>query len=135
MKKTLINPETVSSPAGNYSQAVKVDISNVSLIFVSGQVGTDKDGNVVGENDIARQAETVFENIKAVLEASGAAMSDVVKANIYITDMSQRAKVAEVRKRYFSNAPPASTFVEVTRLAVEGWMLEIEVIAVTQNEG
>jgi enamine deaminase RidA (YjgF/YER057c/UK114 family) len=86
----------------------------------------------VGENDIAVQTEFVFEQIKTVLAAAGGSLRDVVKANIFVTDISQFKKVAEVRNRYFADNPPATTFVEVSKLVNEGWMVEIEVQAAVQ---
>ena len=129
MEKTFVNPETVAPPVGNYSHAVTLDVGDARLIFVSGQIALDREGRLVGAGDMARQAEQVFENIKAILEANGAAMSDVVKVNTYLTDVSQRPALAEVRARYFTGDPPASTLVEVSRLALEGLLVEIEVIA------
>jgi reactive intermediate/imine deaminase len=132
MKKTFINPDTIAPPVSNYSHVVRVDIADTALIYVAGQVPLDLNGNVVGENDIATQTEFVFEQIKTILAAAGGSLSDVVKANIYVTDISQYKKVAEVRNRYFANNPPATTFVEVSKLVREDWMIEIEVQAVVQ---
>ncbi len=133
MKKTLINPDTIAPPVSKYSHAVRVDIGDAAFIYVAGQIALDAHGNLVGENDIARQTEFVFEQIKTILAAAGGALSDVIKANIYVTDMSQYSKVAEVRNRYFADTLPATTFVEVNKLVREGWMVEIEVVAVVQK--
>jgi len=133
MKKALINPDSLVKPVFPYSQAVRVEISDAVLIFISGQVASDKDGNLVGENDITRQTECVFENINEVLKANGASFSDVVKANIYVTNIAHHPAVTEVRKRYLADARPATTFVEVSKLAREGWLVEIEAIAITQT--
>ncbi len=129
MEKTFVNPETVAPPVGSYSHAVTLDVGDATLIFVSGQIALDRAGQFVGAGDMARQAEQVFENIKAILEANGAAMNDVVKVNTYLTDVSQRPALAEVRARYFTGDPPASTLVEVSRLALEGLLIEVEVTA------
>jgi 2-iminobutanoate/2-iminopropanoate deaminase len=133
LKKTLINPDTIAPPVSKYSHAVRVDIADAAFIYVAGQIALDAHGNLVGENDIARQTEFVFEQIKTILAAAGGALSDVIKANIYVTDMSQYSKVAEVRNRYFADTLPATTFVEVNKLVREGWMVEIEVVAVVQK--
>jgi len=133
LKKTLINPDTIAPPVSKYSHAVRVDIGDAAFIYVAGQIALDAHGNLVGENDIARQTEFVFEQIKTILAAAGGALSDVIKANIYVTDMSQYSKVAEVRNRYFADTLPATTFVEVNKLVREGWMVEIEVVAVVQK--
>jgi reactive intermediate/imine deaminase len=132
VKKTFINPDTIAPPISKYSHVVRVDIADTALIYVAGQVPLDRNGNIVGANDIYVQTEFVFEEIKTVLAAAGGSLGDVVKANIYVTDMSHYNKVAEVRNRYFAVNPPATTFVEVSKLANEGWIIEIEVQAVVQ---
>ena len=132
MKKTLINPESLVTPISKYSHGVRVDTGDTALIYVTGQIAIDTNGNLVGKSDITKQTEFVFEEIKTILEAGGASLNDVIKANIYVTDMSQFPKVAEVRNRYFADSPPASTFVEVNKLVREGCMVEIEVVAAVQ---
>ena len=129
MEKRFVNPETVAPPVGSYSHAVTLDVGEATLIFVSGQIAIDREGRLIGAGDMARQAEQVFENIKAILEANGATMHDIVKANTYLTDVSQRPALAEVRNRYFEGHAPASTLVEVSRLALEGLLIEVEVTA------
>src|SRR5207253_1124270 len=78
---------------------------------------SDKDGTVVGAGDMKAQAEQVFRNLQAALEAAGATFSDVVKMNTYITDMDKAPAVREVRARYFGESVPASTLVQVVHLA------------------
>jgi enamine deaminase RidA (YjgF/YER057c/UK114 family) len=84
---------------------------------------------VVGAGDMKAQAEQVFKNLQAALASAGAKFSDVVKMNTYITDMDQAPAVREVRARYFGDTTPASTLVQVVRLARPEFLLEIEVIA------
>ena len=80
--------------------------------------------------NLKAQAQQVFENLKAVLEAAGATFADVVKFGIYMLDASQVQVVRDVRDTFIkADAPPASTLVEVRRLAREGLLLEIEAIA------
>src|SRR6185436_4985482 len=98
-------------------------------VYVSGQIALDKDGKLVGEGDMKAQAEQVFRNLQAALGAAGAAFKDVVKMNTYTTDISQMQPVREVRARYFGDTTPASTLVQVVRLARPEFLLEIEVIA------
>ena len=80
------------------------------------------------------QAEQVFKNLEAALTAAGATFADVVKMNSYITDMSKVQAVRDVRARYFKDATPASTFVEVKGLVRPELLLEIEVVAVTSPQ-
>ncbi len=121
------NPPTLSKPTG-YTHIVEVNGPG-KTIYISGQIALDKDGKVVGAGDMKAQAEQVFKNLQAALDAAGAKFSDVVKMNTYITDMAQAPAVREVRARYFGDTAPASTLVQVVHLARPEFMLEIEVIA------
>jgi 2-iminobutanoate/2-iminopropanoate deaminase len=121
------NPPTISKPTG-YTHIVEVTGPG-KTIYISGQIALDKDGTVVGAGNMKAQAEQVFKNLQAALDAAGAKFSDVVKMNTYITDMEQAPAVREVRARYFGDTVPASTLVQVVHLARPEFMLEIEVIA------
>jgi reactive intermediate/imine deaminase len=122
------NPPALSTPTG-YTHVVEVAGPN-RTIYISGQIAFDKDGKIVGAGDMKAQAEQVFKNLEAALTAAGATFSDVVKMNSYTTDMSKVQAVRDVRARYFKDATPASTFVEVKGLVRPELLLEIEVIAV-----
>lgn len=128
MRKTIQSKEV--APTGTlYSQGFRVG----DTIYVSGQVSTDRDGNVVGKGDMRAQTRRTIENIRHVLAAEGASLDDVVKVTMYLTDMSRADEAREVRKQYFFNHPPASTGVEVNRLAHPDFLIEIEVIAVMRE--
>jgi 2-iminobutanoate/2-iminopropanoate deaminase len=129
MRTTAMNPETVAPPVGAYSHVVRVETGDGVLLFVSGQVAYDPAGDLVGEGDMARQTEQVFENLKAILEANGATFSDVVKISTFMTDIGQLAGVREVRGRYITDPPPASTTVEVSGLFRPEALIEVEVVA------
>jgi reactive intermediate/imine deaminase len=122
------NPPTLSAPTG-YTHIVEVTGPN-KTIYISGQIAYDKEGKLVGAGDMQAQAEQVFKNLEAALTAAGAKFSDVVKMNSYITDMSRIQAVRDVRARYFKDALPASTFVQVAGLVRPDLLLEIEVVAV-----
>jgi 3-hydroxyisobutyrate dehydrogenase len=126
---TPLNPDTVAPPGGNYSHAIKVESDDGTLLFVSGQVAFDREGNLVGEGDMARQTEQVFENLKAVLEANGGSFRDVVKISTFMTDMSLLQEMRDVRVRYLADPPPASTTVEVAGLFRPEALIEVEVVA------
>jgi 2-iminobutanoate/2-iminopropanoate deaminase len=132
MKKTIKNPAGIAQPLSNYSHVVRVEIADTALLFVAGQIALDLDGHLVGKNNISAQTEFVFQEIEAILKGEGATLRDVVKANIYVTDMTHYNEVAAVRNRYFAVDPPATTFVEVSKLAREGLLVEIEVQAAVQ---
>jgi 2-iminobutanoate/2-iminopropanoate deaminase len=121
------NPPTLSKPTG-YTHIVEVP-GPAKMIYISGQIALDKDGKVVGEGDMKAQAEQVFKNLEAALSAAGAKFSDVVKMNTYLTDMDKAPAVREVRARYFGETTPASTLVQVVKLARPEFMIEVEVVA------
>ena len=125
------NPPTLSTPTG-YTHVVEVT-GPAKTVYISGQIALDKGGNLVGGSDMKAQAEQVFKNLEAALAAAGATFKDVVKMNTYTTDMTQVQAIRDVRTKYFANiAPPASTLVQVVKLARPDLLLEIEVIAVVR---
>ena len=121
------NPPTLSTPTG-YTHIVEVTGAS-KTIYISGQIALDKSGNLVGGSDMKAQAEQVFKNLEAALAAAGATFNDVVKMNTYVVDMAQVQAVRDVRAKYFTGQPPASTLVQVVHLARPDLLLEIEVIA------
>jgi len=124
----LTNPAGVAAPIGTYSHAATV--SGGHLLFISGQGPIDERGALVGQGDLIRQAEQVFENIRRILEASGASFRDVAKMNLYLTDFTRRQELGALRARLFGSHKPVSTAVEVSRLAIPEWMIEVECVAV-----
>jgi 2-iminobutanoate/2-iminopropanoate deaminase len=126
MNKTILSTNRVAKPFGIFSQGVKVG----NLVFVSGQIAKNANDEVVGKGDIRAQTRQCIENLKAVLEAGGATLGNVVKVTVYVTDMEHLKTVHEVRAEYFKEKYPASTLVEVSRLTNQDCMIEIEAIAV-----
>ena len=105
-------------------------------VYVSGQVGVNARGEVVGKGDLRVQTEQTFENIKTALTAAGATFRDVVKTNLYVVGLKpeQVPMLREVRSRYVSaEHPPASTLVGVSALVGADWLIEIEAIAVIRE--
>ncbi len=129
MKTKQIIPESFTPTMGAYSHGLTVELSDAKLVFVTGQIAMDKEGNVVSE-DIEEQTRFVFENIKQILEAAGAGFKDVVKAQLFLTDIKDFAKVSPIRNEYFGKSKPVSTLVEVSALVKEGCKIEVEVIAI-----
>jgi enamine deaminase RidA (YjgF/YER057c/UK114 family) len=129
-KITRINPPELGTPPG-YSQVV--DVSANRIIFIAGQTALDRDGNVVGRNDFAAQAEQVFRNLGFALQASGCTAGNLVKLTVFLTDMGNLAFYREARNRFFASvtppAAPAVTLVEVSKLYGADFMIEIEAIA------
>lgn len=122
-----LNPATLSTPPG-YTHVVEV--RGGRTIYISGQVPLDKAGNVVGAGNFAAQTTQVFENLKLALASVGATFDNVVKNNMYVTDMSNINVLREIRLRYYGTNAPASTLVEISKLARPEFMIEIELIAV-----
>jgi enamine deaminase RidA (YjgF/YER057c/UK114 family) len=122
-----LTPKSLPPTAG-FSHVVKV--TGGQTIYVAGQVALDAARNVMGRGDFRAQAEQVFVNIQAALAAVGADFSHVVKLNMYVLDMANLPVLREVRDRYVNaETPPASTLVEVRRLAQDEFLLEVEAIA------
>ena len=105
-----------------------------NLIFVSGQAAIDMEGNLVGAGDFDAQAAQVFANLAAVLEAGGSSLAQIVKVNIYLTDMANFPKIVELREKNFTAPYPADTICEVSSLALPELMIEIEAIALAEGE-
>ncbi|HEX6351272.1 MAG TPA: RidA family protein, partial [Candidatus Dormibacteraeota bacterium] len=97
------------APGPGYSHVVT---GSGRLVYVSGQVALDEQGNLVGGADIAAQTEQVFSNLRRALEAAGASFDQVVKLNYYLADIGGLAAVRGVRDRYLGAERPASTLVE-----------------------
>jgi 2-iminobutanoate/2-iminopropanoate deaminase len=133
MEKRFINPTDTHKPRG-YTHAVAV--GGGRLIFISGQVGIDREGNMVGKGDLRAQAEKASANLVAALKAAGATAADVVKMNTYVVNYKadDYRIVREVRARIFpAENPPASTLIGVQALAIDGLLIEIEAVAAVKE--
>ena len=128
MKKTQINPWKWQDLFG-FSQAWKVDGAETT-IFVSGQSSISADGAVLHGGDFEAQARLTFENMKTVLQASGATLKDIVKLTVFVTDMSMLETYGAVQAEFFPGEKPAQTLVQVSGLALPEMMIEIEGVAV-----
>jgi 2-iminobutanoate/2-iminopropanoate deaminase len=122
--KDIVLTDKGPKPIGPYSQAVK---SN-GFLFVSGQVAIDPRSNEFVPGDISQQTERTLENLKGILEASGANLHHVVKTTVFLKDMNDFAAMNEVYGRFFTAASPARSTVQVARLPKDA-LVEIEVIA------
>jgi 2-iminobutanoate/2-iminopropanoate deaminase len=119
-----------AAPISHYAHAVRAD---GPLLFVSGVVPVDEQGHLVGGDDVVEQARAVFGNLGAVLAAGGSSFADVVKVTVFLTDIDDRPLINSVRQEVFGAARPASTLVEISRLAVEGAKIEVEAIAILSD--
>lgn len=126
MPKEIISTTTAPQAIGPYSQAIKIG----EQIYCSGQIPLRANGSMV-EGSIGEQTEQVLINLRAVLEAAGSSLNDVVKTTIYLVDLGDFAAVNEVYGSYFPQDPPARATVGVTALP-KGAKVEIEAVAVVK---
>jgi 2-iminobutanoate/2-iminopropanoate deaminase len=126
MSREEIRVDSLAEPISHFTDAVLAG----GLLYVSGIVAVDRDGRLVGGDDVVTQARQVLGNMRAVLQAGGCGFEDVVKVTIFLTDVDDRPLINPLRQEAFGDARPASTLVEVPRLAVEGAKIEIECVAV-----
>src|SRR5438876_534849 len=111
-----------------YSHVVTVNGPG-KTVYIAGQLARNLEGNIVGPGDMRAQLEQTFKNLEACLKEAGASWADVVKTNTYVTNYEEFAKCSDVRMRYFGVASPASTTIQISRLAQAEAMVEIEMIA------
>jgi reactive intermediate/imine deaminase len=121
-----IRVEGLAEPISHFTHAVRAG----GFLHVSGIVAVDAEGRLVGDDDVVAQTRQVLKNMRAVLEAGGCSFDDVVKVTVFLTDIDDRPSINPVRQEVFGDTRPASTLVEVPRLAVEGAKVEIECVAV-----
>lgn len=124
------NATSVSTPKG-YSHSVEIDLVNCKMLIISGQVALDHKGSLIGKDDLARQTEQVFLNIRNIVSASGGTMDDLVKIGVYMTDITRVQVFRDIRDRFINpQAPPTSSLVEVSKLFRDDLLIEIEATAI-----
>lgn len=122
--KKVISTSNAPKAIGPYSQAIEAG----GLIFVSGQIPLIPATGEIVEGSVEVQTARVLENLKAILDAAGSSLENVVKTTVYITNMDDFAKVNGIYGQYFQENPPARVCVEVSKLP-KGALVEIDVIA------
>jgi 2-iminobutanoate/2-iminopropanoate deaminase len=135
MVVTAVKSEDLAPASGPYASGFKVSVGGVDILFISGQVSESPTEQCVAKGNISGQAEQVLKNLVTVLETAGGKITDVVKVTVFLRNMEDRDAVAEVRERFFGDHRPASTLVEVNKLARPDWLIEIEAIAVMNCGG
>ncbi len=131
MTKRIILPKAISKPTGNYSHGVEISPSR--MLFIAGQTAVDPSGNIAGIGDASAQAKQVYQNIQAILAEAGMTFADIVKLTTFITDISYREKVNEIRSQYLKRDFPASTLVVVKGLARPEYLVEVEAVACVEG--
>jgi enamine deaminase RidA (YjgF/YER057c/UK114 family) len=132
MPKQQIRTARVAAPSAHFSQAIAVEAKG-KLVFVSGMTARRADGTIAGIGDIEEQTRQVCENIKHALEAAGASMDDVCRIDVHLRNIGDRERFNKVRQQYWPANPPASTLVEVSKLASPEYLVEITAIAVASG--
>jgi 2-iminobutanoate/2-iminopropanoate deaminase len=122
--RVAVSSDAAPRAIGPYSQAVRAG----SLLFVSGQIALDPATGTMVDGDIAAQTHRVLANLRAILEAGGATLDQVVRTTVYLADMDDFAAVNEIYGTYFSSPAPARATVQAARLPKDA-RVEIDVIA------
>jgi 2-iminobutanoate/2-iminopropanoate deaminase len=122
---TIATPE--AKPVANYKMATRQEGGH--LLYISGQVARDTNGNVVGKGDMRSQARHVFQNLRQVLQAAGGDLKDLMKITTYITKIEDFTAAAEVRSEIFPGELPASTLIVVKSLFHPDFLIEVEGVA------
>jgi 2-iminobutanoate/2-iminopropanoate deaminase len=112
------------APLSHYTDAVRFG----NILYVSGLTARDAEGKLVGGTDAAAQTRQILMNLNRVLDAAGATMADVLKVTVFLTNIDDRAAINPVRQEFFGSARPASTLIEVSRLALPDMKVEIEAV-------
>jgi len=125
-----INPDDIYEPFNNrYTQVISVTGSR--QVHVAGMLSLDKDKQLIGEGDMQTQTRVTLENIRKALAAADATPADVVRINMFVTDVEDYREVGHPElAKFFGDTLPVSTLVEVSRLAAPGFLIEIQMTAI-----
>lgn len=125
MSKTIVSTSGAPAAIGPYSQAVRVG----QLVFLSGQIALDPDSGQLVEGGIEAQADRAFRNLRAVVEAAGGTVADVVKLTLFLTDLRDFPRVNEIMQSHFAQPYPARSTLGVAALP-RGALFEVEAVVV-----
>lgn len=136
MKKEFLNPPELPNWQHAFSQVVIVEAGGLRTIYVAGQVSVNEKQELIGESELEIQAEQAFRNLSRALNAADASVSDVVKINIYVKHYqpADAMIVGDAFRRAFPHDNlPASTWLGVESLAKEGFLIEVDAVAVVEG--
>ena len=137
MKKEFINPKGLPNWEQTFTQVITISPAEpFKTVYISGQVAVDQDQNLIGEGDLGAQAMQAFRNLEMALAAGGATTADVVKLNIYVKNYkaSDAALISEALRRFFPDQHlPTSTWLGVQALAREGFLIEVDAVAIVER--
>jgi 2-iminobutanoate/2-iminopropanoate deaminase len=128
-----VYPQNWQDTRGIYSPAKKIDLGDCYLIFVSGQQARYTNEKHEVTSGIEQQTNEVFEQLNDILKAAGASMDDVVKAQIFLTDIADFKVVSAIRDKWFAKSKPVSTLLAVNGFTRQGAKIEIEVAALLKK--
>jgi 2-iminobutanoate/2-iminopropanoate deaminase len=129
MPKKEITTDRLRGPTGHYSQATAIEAKG-RFVFISGMTARRADGSIAGIGDIEAQTRQVCENLKAAVTAAGGTMDDICRVDVYVRNIEQFEQLHKIRREYFNAPAPASTLIEVSKLASPDYLIEISAIAV-----
>ena len=129
MQNTNINPVSLRIPTKAYSQGILVPCGTSNLLFVTGQLPQNIDGEITNIGDVEAQTRLVFERLEAILQEADMSFDDAVKLQIYVQDIGDAKTVSAIRNELFAVSKPASTLVEVSGFVKEGCALEVDIVA------
>ncbi len=132
MPKEIITTDNAPQAIGTYSQAVKVTSPDGSTVYFSGQIPLVPDTMELIKGDFAEQTRQVFRNLAAVAEAAGGSLDDMVKVNLFLTDLSNFVTVNEVMAEFFNEPYPARAAVGLSELP-KGALVEADAVMVLQD--
>jgi enamine deaminase RidA (YjgF/YER057c/UK114 family) len=124
-----INPLLLRVPTKAYSQGILVPCGDTNLLFITGQLPQNIDGEIIHLGNIEAQTRLVFSRISDILQEANMTFDDVVKLQIFVKDVKNAKVVSSIRNELFAKSKPASTLVEVSGFVKEGCELEVDVIA------
>lgn len=127
------NPVSLRIPTKAYSNGVLVPLGVADIMFTTGQLSQNEDGSVFAPDDVEAQTRRVYERIAIILAEAEMTLDNVVKAQIFITDINDAPLVSKVRDELLRVNPPVSTLVQVSQLIKPEYRVEIEVVAVRLN--
>jgi reactive intermediate/imine deaminase len=129
MPKQEIVSDKLAEPNGHFAQATIAEASG-RLLFISGMTARNVEGGITGVGDISAQTHQVCQNVQAAVEAAGGTMDDIIRVDVYVTDIRHFDAIHEVRRQYFTTVAPASTMVEVSKFVKPEYLIEMNAIAV-----
>jgi 2-iminobutanoate/2-iminopropanoate deaminase len=127
MKKQRIRAATVGEPPeGTWSNCLVID----RHVYIAGMTSRSDEFDTIVGKDAYAQSIVIFDKIKALIEAAGGSMADIVKVNIFLTDVDDRQQVWEARRQYFEDDYPVSTLLEISKLVHPDMLVEIEAVGI-----